>query len=75
MKVQQAIFKFRGWQFTWHPTGTKKIHGRKNTVWEVVIEHTARPKFKTIWTIIAFVPSAFLCRRLKKRLLLKDISK
>jgi len=65
MKVQQAIFIFKGWKFTWIPVKKKRLEkgGRFYIEWEIIIEWRNK-KYKGGY--MAFTPSASICRHLKR---------
>lgn len=63
MKICEAIFLFNGWKFLFTPDGKQKMNGRIYTKWKVVVEHKGE---KYITHYLAFVPSAHICRVIKK---------
>lgn len=63
MKVLETIFKFRGWTFSFTPGTKKKMNGRYYTKWDVIVGWRGK-KYKAQY--YSFVPSAFICRVIKK---------
>lgn len=63
MKLKEATYKFRGWVFVFTPFRKRKLRGRIYTMWKVIVEWRGK-KYKTYY--LAFTPSAFICRFLKK---------
>lgn len=63
MKIVEAIFKFRGWTFTFKPVRKKKLHGRMYIQWSVIVEWRGK-KYKGGY--YAFTPSAHICRQMKR---------
>lgn len=63
MKILETIFVFRGWRFTFTPVGKKRLGRTVYKKWKVIVEWRGK-KYRAYY--LSFVPSAFICRQLKK---------
>jgi len=63
MKIVEAVFKFKDYVFSFKQVDTHKQHGRTYKKWEVTVDYRNK---KYVTHYLAFVPSAHICRRIKK---------
>jgi hypothetical protein len=62
MKVVEASFIFKAWEFYFVPAYPTVMSGRNYITWHVIIIRKG-VMYQTFYT--AFVPSAKICRRIK----------
>lgn len=63
MKIKRAIYEFRGYTFTFTPFRKRKLRGRLITRWKIIVDYRGK-KYRIDY--LAFVPSAHICRFIKK---------